>query len=192
MATTEPRRSSRTKKPVESFESTVYAIDILYTHLRNADTLEDFMSTLFMFYRPSCHQPSRFNSRGEVGGVYRMVAKRCSVIDVDPKAMMNFANDYANGDLDTTALRSYLAKSKWDAHGVEEFETTIGISDHTAAEPDDDDEDEYHAAEGEEEDQESEDDDEEDEDEEDEDDHHHAMDEEEEEEEGDDEDDDEE
>jgi hypothetical protein len=156
------RRSSRQKKPVQSFESTAYAVDILYTHLRNADTLEDFMSTLFMFYRPACHQPARFTSRGEIGGVFRMVSKRCAAVGLDPKKMMEFAHDYCNGDLDVPALRSVLGASSWDPQGIDEFEATIGISAETAVEGESDDEDEYKGGEeGEEDDEEDEDEDEE-------------------------------
>ena len=123
------RRSSRKPKPVQSFATTEYAIDILYTHLKNADTLEDFMATLFMFYTPSCHKPEKWSTRSEFGSVYKLTARRAKSIDIyEPRPLFEFALEYSQGDLHVADLIAFVRQSSWSPEGIEEFINTIGLS----------------------------------------------------------------
>jgi hypothetical protein len=167
--TTVLRRSSRSRKPRETFEQTVYAIDILYTQLRNSDSFEDFVATLFMFYTPACHKPDLWTCRGEHGGVFKMVSRRCKIYDIEPRKLLNYANDYAHGALNVAEFRAWIHTFSWPAAGIREFETTVGIEDDdedtTDGQDDDDDEDDDgdEDDEDDDEDEEDEDDDEEEE-----------------------------
>jgi hypothetical protein len=125
----EPRRSTRVRKPVQSFEATTYAIDILYTHLKNADTLEDFMSTLFMFYTPACHRPDKWNTRTEYGSVWKLVNRRAKAINItDVTQLFEFANEYAQGILSKNELTTFMKNTTWGKSGMDEFVETIGMS----------------------------------------------------------------
>lgn len=148
------RRSSRKPKPVQSFATTEYAIDILYTHLKNADTLEDFMATLFMFYTPSCHKPEKWSTRSEFGSVYKLTARRAKSIDIyDPRPLFEFALEYSQGDLHVADLIAFVRQSSWSPEGIEEFINTIGLKeykrDHGLREGDELSEDEEEEAEAE-------------------------------------------
>jgi hypothetical protein len=125
------RRSSRKPKPVQSFATTEYAIDILYTHLKNADTLEDFMATLFMFYTPSCHKPEKWSTRSEFGSVYKLTARRAKSIDIyEPRPLFEFALEYSQGDLHVADLIAFVRQSSWSPEGIEEFINTIGLKEY--------------------------------------------------------------
>lgn len=178
-----PRRSSRARKAVQRFEDTAYAADILHTQLRNADTFEDFMATLFLCFKPACYRPDlwKSNKRSEHRAIYMLTLRHAKAVRIDPDVIMNLANDFACNQLDTTALMNVLNASTWEHKGVVEFLRTIDVrpegfdmgeddDDEEDNEGDDDDPDdpdeEEHGEEEEEDDEEDEDEDEEEEEEE--------------------------
>jgi hypothetical protein len=160
------RRSTRTRTPRQTFEETEYAIDILHTQLRSADSLEDFMASLFIFYRPACHQPAKWRGTGrnKYRGVFRLVEERCGEVGLSPDAVLGMAHAYAQGDFDRVAARRLFSNSRWGAAGVREFERTVGLlgkdSDDEADEDDEDEDEDEEDEEEEEEDEEQEDEDE--------------------------------
>jgi hypothetical protein len=169
------RRSTRTRRPPESFEATTYAADILYTQLKNADTMSDFLSTLFLCFKPACYRPDLWNGRSEHGGIYRMVRGRCSKIDLNHDEVLRLALDYSKNELDDSALSALMSRSKLPPSEIREFLHTVGSEgdEEDAAEGDDDDDDDGNEEEedgdykeGEEDDDDEEDDDEEEEEEE--------------------------
>ena len=158
------RRSTRTRKAPQTFEETVYATDILHSNLKGTDTLEDFMATLFMCYKPACHEPDKWLSgRSKHRAVYKMVVAHCEPLGLSPTQMLNFAYDFCRGELDHASFKQVLATSSWSGEGIREFEQTVGLEDdeETGAGGHSDDEDEYTDA-GEEEDEEDEDEEDED------------------------------
>jgi hypothetical protein len=169
------RRSTRARKPRRTFEETEYAIDILHTQLKAADSFEDFMATLFVYYRPACHEPEKWRGTGRnrYRAVFSMVEERCGEVGLGPDAVLGMALKYAEGDIDRVALRRLLTNSRWPAAGLREFERTVGLlgkdSDEEASSGEGSDEEE------EEEDEEDEEDDDEDEEEEDDDEDDESM-----------------
>jgi hypothetical protein len=142
------RRSTRTRRAPQTFEETVYAIDILHANLRGADdTMEDFLATLFLFYKPACHEPAKWHSgRGKYRSVFTLTQRRCEQAGLDASRTLNFAHAFCTGQLDTGELRAYLnTASGWSQDGIQEFERTVGIiedeeEDAAAGEEDDEDE----------------------------------------------------
>lgn len=159
------RRSSRVRKQATRFEDTEYAADILHTQLRNTDTFEDFMATLFLCFKPACHRPDlwRTNRRCEHRSIYMLASRYAKAVGLDPEQLLDYALDFSRGTLDDNAFVKWVESSEWRLEGVREFLQTIGLAEATLDDDDDDEDEDGDHENGEEE--EEEDDEEDDDDE---------------------------
>lgn len=128
------RRSTRARKAPEVFENTIYAIDILQAHLNNADTDEDFMSTLFLYYKPACHRPDLWSTRQrtEHRTMYAAVSRKCASLGFDADTMLHFANQFCQGELEMEKFDAFLKGSllaSGATFNIGEFFKTVGIHD---------------------------------------------------------------
>ena len=123
------RRSSRARKTVQRFEDSAYAADILHTQLRNADTFEDFMATLFLCFKPACYRPDlwRKSTRSEHRSIYMLASRHAKAVRIDPDVLMELAHAFATNSLDETALMNVINASTWEREGVRDFLRTIDV-----------------------------------------------------------------
>ena len=126
------RRSTRARKAPEVFENTIYAIDILQAHLNNADTDEDFMSTLFLYYKPACHRPDLWSTRQrtEHRTMYASVSRKCASLGFDADTILHFANQFCQGELEMEKFDAFLKGSLLASSAtfnIGEFFKTVGI-----------------------------------------------------------------
>ena len=157
------RRSTRTRRPPESFEATTYAADILYAQIKNADTMDDFLSTLFLCFKPACYRPDLWGGAGargggEHGGIYRMTRTRCATVGLDHDTILRLALAYAKNELEVRELNAVLAASRLPRAEILEFKQTIGLSKARGDAEDEEEEDETETHEEDEEEDEEDDD----------------------------------